>query len=64
MRKVKEYLGLVMVILGTLIVVVPAFYWHHNDHLTQMQIQKQFWFIYPIIILFYGIGYYLLKDDY
>ena len=61
-KTVKEYVGLSFLCLAIVSIFSPAVYWFMNDHLTQVQVFKKLWFIYPIILLLFGLGLYLLKE--
>ena len=62
-KKLKLYTGFFFIGLAIVIIFTPAVYWFFNDHLTQIQLFKELWYIYPIIFLFLGVGLFILKDE-
>ena len=54
-KKLKEYFGLLLIILGVLSIFYPAVYWSINDDLTKMQVFKDVWYILPLSVFFISI---------
>ena len=62
-KKLKEYFGLLLIILGILSIFYPAVYWFINDDLTKMQVFKDVWYVLPLSVFLLASGNYLADTD-
>ena len=55
-KKLKKYLGLLLILLGIISIFYPMVYWFINDYLTEMQVFKDIWYLLPLsaFLLMYG----------
>lgn len=62
MNTIKEYLGLLLIVLGIISIFYPAVYWFINEDLTKMQVFKDTWYILPITVFLLAFGNYLTEN--
>ena len=62
MKKIKEVLGYGLFIITMVLFFAPGVYWFKNSDLTQMQLLKEVWFVYPIGLFFYFLATNILDD--
>ena len=61
-KKISEYLGIFCFIIAMVLIVSPSVYWFINDDLTNMQLFKETWKVYPFAFLLLAVGYHLLDQ--
>ena len=62
-KKLKEYFGLLLIVLGVLSIFYPAVYWFINDDLTKMQVFKEVWYVLPLSVFLLATGNHLANTD-
>lgn len=58
-KKIKEYIGLLLIVLGIILIFYPALYWFIHDDLTKMQVFKEVWYVLPLSVFLLASGNYL-----
>lgn len=62
-KKLKEYFGFLLIILGIISIFYPAVYWFINDDLTKMQVFIDVWYVLPLSVFLLSSGNYLEDTD-